>query len=381
MVNIDNVKITKKLGAGMLGTAYLGEYAGKQYVIKIQHILEKEKIKDYKNELWRELDLYKYITKLDKEDKTFFTNLYDYKIYDKCTHIQERPFKIDLNDKKNEFAQRLKKLDESEWCVKYLLDYKGKTTLHTFLQKSKLTHKQIYSLMIQVCKIILILYDGGYSHNDLHPGNIMINETSKKYFNFMDKKIPFNGYQLTAIDYGEVLHKKFGKNQRKRFLEDREKYMFDEIFWDTLNIVDNIPKLIDDCKKLGKKLPWERKGNTYDDATKKMILNHPDFYIIMKHKYVLLYPESEKLFSLVESKLRDKKEIPQIIKNKKGESDFWNALNRIIFEFNLFFPKETMKYWKWCSSYEPLLPKEIIQELLTKTNHIDYVNYLIEKIV
>ena len=77
----------------------------------------------------------------------------------------------------------------------------------------------------------MILYDGGYSHSDLHPGNIMINETSKKYFNFMDKKIPFNGYQLTAIDYGEVLHKKFGKNQTKRFLEDREKYMFNEIFF------------------------------------------------------------------------------------------------------------------------------------------------------
>ena len=45
MVNFDNIIIKKKLGAGMLGTTYLAEYKNKQYALKIQHILEKDKKK------------------------------------------------------------------------------------------------------------------------------------------------------------------------------------------------------------------------------------------------------------------------------------------------------------------------------------------------
>ncbi len=125
MVNFDDVIIKRKLGAGMFGTTYLAEYKNKEYALKIQHILEKDKNKDYRNEMWRELDLYKFINKLDKEDQLFFTKLHDYKIYNNCNHVQERPFKT--NNK--EFNKKLKELDESEWCVKYLLDYKGSNTV------------------------------------------------------------------------------------------------------------------------------------------------------------------------------------------------------------------------------------------------------------
>jgi serine/threonine protein kinase len=89
MIHLDKVKIIKKIGYGMYGTTYLANYNGKLYAVKIQHILEKDKKKDYKNEIWREFDLYKYIDTLNKEDQVFFTKLYDYKIYDNCTHIQD----------------------------------------------------------------------------------------------------------------------------------------------------------------------------------------------------------------------------------------------------------------------------------------------------
>ena len=35
----------------------------------------------------------------------------------------------------------------------------------------------------------------------------MIKPTKEKYFEFNGHKIPFEGYQIVAIDYGEVLHK------------------------------------------------------------------------------------------------------------------------------------------------------------------------------
>jgi len=382
MIHLDKVKIIKKIGYGMFGTTYLANYNGKLYAVKLQHILEKDKKKDYKNEIWREFDLYKYIDTLNKEEQVFFTKLYDYKIYDNCTHIQDRPIKIDFKNKKDEFAQNLKKLDESDWCVKYLLDYKGNTTLEKFLLRRKMTQKQIYSFMLQICKIIYILYEGGYSHNDLHPRNIMINETTKKYFNFMNKKISYEGYQLSVIDYGLVLHTKFGKHNgyNKSFIHNRERFAFNEMFSCSTIIFDNTTKLNIDCINMGKPLPWGKKGRKYDESTKNMILNHPDFYKIMKHKYVKIYTKSKKLLDDVGNKINAKKEISKIIENNNNRYDFRDALNRIIFEFNLFFPEESKKYWKWCSVYDVLLPKDIIQELLMINNYTDYINYLINKI-
>ena len=54
--------------------------------------------KSFQYELWREIDLYKYINTLNDNDIKFFTKLYDYKIYNNCKHKQKRSFKIG-NDK------------------------------------------------------------------------------------------------------------------------------------------------------------------------------------------------------------------------------------------------------------------------------------------
>jgi serine/threonine protein kinase len=389
MINFDDIKIIKTLGSGMLGTTYLVKYINKEYALKIQHILEDDKNKDFKNEMWRELDVYEYINNLDNEDKLFFTKLHGYKIYNKCTHIQKRPFELKGN---NEFVNKLKKLDESDWCVKYLLDYKGKMTLHKFLSTKKQTIKQLYSLMLQICKIIYILYEGGYSHNDLHSENIMINKTTKKYFNFMDKKIPYYGYQLSAIDFGEVLHKKFGikyTGYQEVFIKNKERFLFTEIFYDTYHVIDNFSKNMDKCKKLKQKMPWERNQNIGDYIKKKILLKHTDFLTITKNKYFTSFPGSEKIFNDLMKMIQSKKYakynidhlIREITKNKIMErDDFWHFINRIEYEFNLFFPEKYSKYFGWCSYYESRLPKNIVQDLLQINNYKDYINYLIQKI-
>ena len=72
IINFDDVKIKNKLGSGLFGTTYLAVLNNKEYALKIQHIFEKDKNKDLKNELWRELDLYNFINTLNKKDQLFF---------------------------------------------------------------------------------------------------------------------------------------------------------------------------------------------------------------------------------------------------------------------------------------------------------------------
>lgn len=134
-MNIDFDKITtiKKLGAGVYGTTYLVKYNNMFYALKIQHILPSDKNKSYKKEVWRELDLYYYINKLKPYESLFFTKLYDYKIYDNCKHEQIRNIKLHPQD---ELSIRLLELDKSNYCVKFLTEFKGEQTLTKFLQKN-----------------------------------------------------------------------------------------------------------------------------------------------------------------------------------------------------------------------------------------------------
>ena len=389
-IDFDKVKIIKKLGFGIIGTTYLITYNNKKYALKIQNILEEEKNKNFNNELWRELDLYKYINKLKSEEKLFFNELHDYKIFNNCNHKQkERPFPVDFNDIHNEFAQRLKKLDSSTWCLKYLLDYKGDMTLDTFLLKHTLNPKLIYSLMIQICNITYILDKGGYSHNDLHENNIMVNKTNKKYFIFMNKKIPYEGYQLSVIDYGEVLHKKFKikyKGNGNIFLNHKKFYLYKETLQSIFIIINNQCKLIFDYKQKHKRLP----KIDINDVYTKILKNHPDFYIMIKDKYITQIPYCKEIFDCIMNKINTGKSIGEIINDEiKNNNNIFTYENikfakfilfKIENEFALFFPEKISKYRGLSSSYDMLLPKEDVQQILLQSNYKDLVNVLIDKI-
>ncbi len=386
MINFDDLQIIKKLGSGTFGTSHLVKTTtdnNKEYVLKIQKILYSEKklkhnVRDYKEQIWREIDLHEFINTLDKKDQIFFTKLYDYRIFNNCDFTHEKKLLKSFNLQNNPY---FKKLDESKWCIKYLLDYKEGITLKDFLIKNKLTEKQIYSILLQLCKIILILYNGGYSHGDLHFENIIINHTNNKYFDFMDKKIPFNGYQISVIDYGFSLHEKYGKYYNKIMKingANAIKYMFNEMFAATYKIINNYTLYINDCKNAKKKLPWERKDYKLDYLIQKIMLKHQEFYINTKDKYLKLYPNTEKLLKYFENNI-DTKEVYEL-HYKKHYSDFLHVINRIEYEFHLLYPKLYKKYGKWCSSYEHLLPKDVVLNLLIISNHKEYVDYLINHI-
>ncbi len=47
------LKIIKKLGEGTLGKTYLVKYKDKKYALKIEHILNNERKKSFKNKIFR----------------------------------------------------------------------------------------------------------------------------------------------------------------------------------------------------------------------------------------------------------------------------------------------------------------------------------------
>ena len=382
MINFDDLQIIKKLGSGTFGTSYLVKTIkdNKKYVLKTQKIFYsdkklKENVRDYKEQIWREIDLHEFINKIkDTNDQSFFTKLYDYKIFNNCDNTQ-------INELFTHIPY-FKKLNESKWCIKYLLEYKEGITLKDFLLKNTLTEKQIYSILLQLCKIILILYNGGYSHSDLHLDNIIINNTKNKYFDFMDKKIPFNGYKINVIDYGFSLHEKYGKYYKKIIKMNGgniEKYMFNEMFVATYKIINNNVKYINDCTKLKKKLPSEHKDYKLDSLFKQIISKHKNFYKTTKDKYLQIYPNANKILKYYENSLsiNTDKEIYELY-NKKHYMDFLQLINRIQYEFHLLYPKLYAKYEKWCSYYEHLLPNDVVLKLLNINNYKEYVDYLIK---
>ncbi len=367
MTIFNNIKIIKELGSGTFGTTYLAKYRNKKYALKIEKISKSNVKKSFKNKIWRELDLFNYISKLKPSDKDFFVKLHAYDI---------------------------EKSNNNQLSVKYLIDYLGETTLDKYYYNHNLTMKQKISFILQIAKMMLILHKEGYSHNDLHVGtNIMVIKSKKKYFTINNCKIPFYGKQLVAIDYGEVSHKKFGINYKnhpfkKTFSINRDKHLFLEIFNSTYYLISDYNSLIEDCIKAKKRLPWERKVNVWSNGMKKLMNKHQDFFKDRIEIYGKIFPEHKKNLKFIFDNRKSKKSINQLISDKKITTSypynpydyFYNILYRINEEFRFYHPTFFTKYFGWCSVQKINIPEKFFLKLLRATDYKDivkaYVNML-----
>lgn len=374
--DLQDIKIIKELGAGVFGTTYLAKINNKKYALKIQHILPSHRKKSFKSDLWREMDLYDFINTLPKKDQQFFTKLYYFEIYDNCDHVQKRTQKL---PDKGPWAKKIKNLNSSPYCVKYITDYHGDLTLARYLETSNVSLSKKYSIMLQLIKIMMILYKNGYSHNDLHPGNVMIKKTKEKYFEFENHKIPFEGIQCIAIDYGEVLHDKFKMKLsgfQKSFQTDKKEHLFKEMVLWLFLVIDNIPKLIYDCEKQNKKIPWDKKNSDEisDKAIKSIMIYHPTFYHNISTKYEKLYPGSKKLFDLIYNNRNNSTHFEDLIKNNKNTDNFWSGLRRLQYEFAYYYPEQYAKYFGWCSVRKINLPEKNFRQLMDSENYQEVIN-------
>jgi hypothetical protein len=74
----DKIKIINKIGCGFQGETYLIKIKNKEFILKRQQITEDEYTNDtFNNQIYREIEFYKWINKLRK-NKIFFMQMNNY---------------------------------------------------------------------------------------------------------------------------------------------------------------------------------------------------------------------------------------------------------------------------------------------------------------
>ena len=346
MIDFSKIKIKKLLINGYRGKIYLVKYNNIKYELKILQVKKKEetKTKNLNYEIWRTLDLNDYIQKLKKSEQLFFMKIYGYNF---------------LNCKPTDImVPRL-----SNYCVKLLLEYKGKVDLFHFVKNKKIKNKRIYSICLQICNIIYILYLGGYSHYDLRLRNIMINKTKLNFFTIFNNNISYEGYQLSAVDYDNILTTKnvFIHPYYNSFFTDNEYWMFRGLFYSITILLFNHDDLpINNLTKV--------------KILKLIIKHHSEFFYKSINKYIKIFPRGKKL----ELFITNIKTIENI--NFHKEIYFDDIVIRILFEFTIYYPELYVKYSNISTKYKSKLPNNILLEILLINNYKDFIQYFINKI-
>lgn len=256
---LNNYKIIKELGHGMMGTVYMIEHTenknkkNNKYALKIEKVEKKELKPNTKSEIWRELNFYKNLGKKYPEQ---FTQLIQYDFIEDCEHNQKYSFDIKLFSK--QMQNKLIKKTESNYCIRKVFELVDGNL--TDLIK-KLEHKQIYSLIIQIVYAIKILHKHNYIHGDIHFGNIGWIKTNQKYIIINGLKIKTFGYIYKLIDFGLILSKSDISNKREKKIYNQlierelviiEHSLVDRKFWDWFNknnIKYDFGNLLNDLKK------------------------------------------------------------------------------------------------------------------------------------
>ena len=198
-----------------------------------------------------------------------------------------------------------------------------------------------------------------------------ISKTFKKFLYYKKIKVPTYGYILSLIDYGEVLNNKY-KHDEKNFRKHPKEYiMRNDIFYPIVDMIGNSNKYVLNCKKQGKKLPWEKERDVYKKFFIKILNNYPIFWDRTTKKYIKLYPQIKIYYDYFE-------------KNKTFEKNqdlsYGLAFAMIYYEFGLNYPKKFSEYYGWCSYHYFRLPKNEVQDIL-KAKNLDYlVRYSLKKL-
>jgi len=205
---MDNYKIIKKLGYGMIGTVYLVKKDNVKYALKIEHILEKDVKKNLRASIWREID---FCMRFGNKHPEQFIELIEYDVIDECDHTQKYAF--DLKNFPPKMIKEITALNESNYCVRRIY-----TLVDTSLNKIyyKLKINNFYSMMVQLSYTIYLMHKAKYIHGDLHSGNIGLIKTNKKNIKILDYSVPTFGWIFKAIDYGLVKHVKYLKSKEKK---------------------------------------------------------------------------------------------------------------------------------------------------------------------
>lgn len=254
-----------------------------------------------------------------------------------------------------EFREEMRRLDRSPWCFEMLIDFKG-VSLQDFLRRQKLTRRKVYSFCYQIAWINHLIHKGGYWHRDLHMGNIMVEKTKQKKLRLGGFEISTYGYQLSAIDYGFVLHRKYQSNSTEAidFVDNKSGWFHHEMLESIMNLLFQRHLYWFKSNKK-KKFPWRMKGFPVS-YLQKLRKRDPVWW---KEQLQLL----QKKRPIVREFLQrwDNDVIPDHgLKILSGKS----FLHTMEWLDNLEDPREYAIDYGWISHHRALLPEDEIEELI-----------------
>lgn len=151
--------MAKILGSGAYGTAYLID----GYVIKLQKIFAKEKKRNMKYPHWREIDAMEVLSKDDIIAK-HIPELIAYKTDSKLPYIHPK-----MDNLPSKMQREIELRNQSPFTFAIKMSYVGQP-ISDF---SALSQKSIITMMLQLITLLYDINSKGYSHNDIHPHNIL----------------------------------------------------------------------------------------------------------------------------------------------------------------------------------------------------------------
>ena len=189
----DKIKIINKIGSGFQGETYLVKIDNKELILKRQKITYDEYINNtFDNQIYREIEFYKWINKLGK-NKIFFMKMISYR----KNHCDE-----DIILKNNFVSEKLK---NSKYCLELILEKKDYTINNNI---NLLNNIDLFNGFIQCLNILRLMHKSGWIHTDTKADNIAFslmhngsNITIKNYGKII------TSYIFSLIDYGSILNK------------------------------------------------------------------------------------------------------------------------------------------------------------------------------
>jgi len=357
-------KILEKIQNNLFTLVFLIKNSKKKYILKRQKILNKHIKKNLKYEIWREIDFSEFVNKLPKNKRIFFMQMYEYKIVENCDKkLFDKLPKIMLKDK------IYKELDKSKYCIDLIYEHKGKQ-FKNLLKKNNLSLKEKYYFLVQLFYALSIMKKNGYSHNDIHPGNITYN-TSKSNIKIKNKNIN-SKYVYSLIDYGLVNHKKYNLKKNK----------FDNKSDNNISIFSQILNRKNILIEIYKENKWKLDNNLFDPNKMYFSLlkmyDYKEIWNKIKEKLLKKFPEFIKFYNFFENSL-NLKEITDYIWNPKN-----NTINITEYIDSLFLAYDSKNYYKIFglnklnkNSFIPGNDIEFI--ILNFYNYNKLVNYFLSK--
>jgi serine/threonine protein kinase len=337
--NIFNkIKIISKFGSGMQGATYLIKLKNKEYILK------KQKIKDEQyndntmnNQIYREIQFYKWINKLGK-NKIFFMNMINYRKI-KCN------YNIEL---KNNLVPEYSK--DYKYCLELILDKKDYILSNNI---NLLSDTDLFNGFIQCINILNLMHKSGWIHSDTKTDNIAFNELSSKMeIDIEDYGKITSSYIFSLIDYGSVVYTNFNYddenfNKIAKVNIDYDLYFLIEYF--LLNNYD-LYKQINS---------WQYKKNNMFE-----IIN-----LIDKEIYEDILSNLESLdYNIDINIIKDKCNIFYRILG-------WEFLQVLQLKYNDYFYEIINEYYKINAKPKNIINLEMIFEI--KKNYLDYTKIFV----